>query len=178
MQSPLLYLTSVVVLGAAAQWLAWRFRLPAILLLLAVGFVAGLTTDLETMLDGRLLFPAVSLSVAIILFGGGLSLKFRDLADTKQVVIRLITIGAAVTWVLATAAGRLVFETNNVAALVGAVFVVTGPTVIIPLLRQVQPVPRIGAIAKWEGIVIDPIGALLAVLVYEVTLAAGPGTAL
>ncbi len=168
MPSPLLYLTAVIVAGVAAQWLAWRLKLPAILLLLAAGFGLGRWAAPEDLIPSEVLAPAVALSVAVILFEGGLSLKFRDIAETGPAILRLVTVGAAVTWVLATLAGRLlVFETFGVAALAGAIYSVTGPTVIGPLLRHVRPHRRVAAVAKWEGIVIDPIGASLAVLVYE-----------
>ena len=175
MNDPLIYLTCLFVFGMTAQWLAWRFHLPAILLLLGFGFVVGAFTDSQEIINDDLLFPFVSLSVAVILFDGGLSLRFSELKETRSVVIRLVTIGCLITWGLATVAGRLIFSTWEIAALAGAIFTVTGPTVIGPLLRQIRPVRSVGSIAKWEGIVIDPIGALLAVLVFQV-VAAGEGT--
>jgi NhaP-type Na+/H+ or K+/H+ antiporter len=166
----LLGLAAVLVLGVGAQWLAWRLGLPSILLLLAFGFVAGPVTGLvdPDALFGRLLFPLVSLSVGLILFEGGLSLRLRDLREIGGPLWSLITVGAAVTWGLAAWSARalLGFETG-VALLLGAILVVTGPTVIGPLLRHVRPVGRVAAVAHWEGIVIDPVGAMLAVLVYE-----------
>lgn len=173
MPSPLVYLTCVVVLGIAAQWIAWRIRLPAILLLLIFGFAFGWQVDPDHFIDETMLFPIVSLSVAVILFEGGLSLRFSELRETGQVVTRLITVGGLVTFILSTLAARLIFENIGICALAGAVFVVTGPTVIVPLLRHVRPVRRIGAIAKWEGIVNDPIGAVLALLVFETVSAVG-----
>ncbi len=172
--SPLIYLTGVVVLGIAAQWIAWRLRLPAILLLLAFGFLMGQLIEpeeLSSFLHHELLFPIVSLSVAVILFEGGLSLRFRDVRETSPAVIRLVTIGAAVTWVLASLGALLVFDHPQLAILAGAVFVVTGPTVIGPLLRHVRPTRRVGSVARWEGIVIDPVGALLALLAFNAALA-------
>lgn len=173
MQAPLIYLTAVFVLGIAAQWLAWRLKLPAILLLLAFGMAVGWAVNPEAFLSEELLFPIVALSVAVILFEGGLTLRFRELRETSQVVWRLITVGCIITWALAMLAAMMVFDRPGLAALAGAIFVVTGPTVIGPLLRHVRPVRRLGAIAKWEGIVIDPIGALLAVLVFTVVAARG-----
>lgn len=168
MSSPLVYLTCVIVLGVAAQWAAWRWKLPAILLLLGTGFALGRLTSPSEIFQGQVLAAGVSMSVAVILFEGGLSLRFRDLAETGSVIPRLITIGCLVTWVLSCLAGRLlIFETWAVAALAGAIFTVTGPTVIGPLLRHVRPKRRVAAVSRWEGIVIDPIGAMLAVLVYE-----------
>ena len=167
------YLAAVLALGIAAQWLAWRCRIPAILLLLAVGFAAGYVVRPDDFFDRDLLRAVVSLSVGVILFEGGLSLRFRELGDAEPIVWRLISIGAAVTWVGGALAARLVFDDPGVAALAGAIFVVTGPTVVIPLLRHIRPSPRVGAVARWEGIVIDPIGALLTLLVFEAVAAGG-----
>jgi NhaP-type Na+/H+ or K+/H+ antiporter len=172
----LLGVASVIVLGIAAQWLAWRLHLPAILLLLLCGFVAGPITGIlePDRLFGEFLFPLVSLSVALILFEGGLSLKLSELRQVGKVVISLITIGIMITWMLAAAAAWAIGGLEaGPAILLGAILVVSGPTVIIPLLRQIRPVERIGSIIKWEGIVNDPIGAILAVLVFEVILAGG-----
>ena len=152
----------------AAQWLAWRSRLPAILLLLGFGFLVGAFSDANSIIHDDLLFPFVSLSVAVILFDGGLSLKFSELKETASTVIRLVTIGCLITWGLGTLAARLIFPDWGIAALAGAIFTVTGPTVVGPLLRQIRPIRSVGSIAKWEGIVIDPIGAVLAVFVYQV----------
>ena len=170
LSSPLVYFTAIAVLGIAAQWLAWRIRLPAILLLLAAGFGLGQTVDSSRFLSSDILRPIVSLSVAVILFEGGLSLRLRELQAARAAVLRLITLGLAIAWVLNTVAAHLVFSTTRMAALAGAIYVVTGPTVIGPLLRQVRPSRRAGAMARWEGIVNDPLGALLTVLVYEATL--------
>lgn len=164
----------ILIVGIGAQWLAWRFNLPSILLLLLAGFLVGPVTgwlDPDELL-GDLLFPAVSMAVALILFEGGLSLKFREIRTTGHVIRNLMTIGAAATWVISALAAywALGFDLP-MALLLGAVLVVTGPTVIIPLLRHVQAVGRISAIAKWEGIVNDPIGAIMAVLVFEAIVA-------
>ena len=172
----LLGVASVIVLGIAAQWLAWRLHLPAILLLLLCGFLAGPVTGLldPDSLFGDLLFPLVSLSVALILFEGGLSLKLSELRQVGKVVVSLTTVGILVTWVLAALAAWAIGGLSpGPATLVGAILVVSGPTVIIPLLRQVRPVERIGSIVKWEGIVNDPLGAILAVIVFEIILAGG-----
>ena len=173
MNEPLIFLTGVLVLGMLAQLLAWTFRLPSILLLLAFGFAAryfaGANPD--AILGTDLLFPLVSLSVAVILFEGGLTLQLHELKESGGVVLRMVSVGVVVSWVLtAVAAKLLIGMSDSVAALVGAVLVVTGPTVIGPLLRHIRPEPRIGSIVKWEGIVIDPIGAVLAVLVFELLL--------
>lgn len=173
-ENPLFGIAVILVLGISAQWLAWRLRLPSILILLIFGFLAGPITNIldPDHLLGELLFPFVSVSVAIILFEGGLSLKLSDIRQTGHVVRNLIFIGGAITWVLsATAAYFLLGLPLPLALLFGAILVVTGPTVIIPLLRDVRVVGRVGSIVKWEGIVNDPIGAMLAVLVFEATLA-------
>ena len=165
-------LTSIVFLGLLAQWLAWRTRLPAILLLLIFGFAAGATQLFDSdQLMGDLLFPVVSLSVALILFEGGLSLRLSELREIHQAVRNLITVGAAVTWGTTALAARFILELDwAYAILLGAILIVTGPTVVGPLLRHVRPLARVGSLAKWEGITIDPIGAILAVLVFEAIL--------
>jgi NhaP-type Na+/H+ or K+/H+ antiporter len=176
------YLALVLSLGIAAQWIAWRLRLPSILLLLGFGFALGQITaddgdrlfDPDTLIGGHLLMSVVALSVATILFEGGMTLKLAELRQAGRVVLRLVTLGAAITWALTAAAAMMFLEFDHrLAALVGAILVVTGPTVIGPLLRHVRPSRKIGSIVKWEGIVIDPIGAVLAVLVLEVAFAGG-----
>ncbi len=172
-ESLLIAIAVVVVLGVGAQWLAWRFRLPSILLLLVCGFLAGPVTgfiDPQT-LQGNWLFPFVSLSVGIILFEGGLSLRLNELREVGHVVRNLITIGVVVTGVLAAIGVHFLVGFGwPVSVVMGAILTVTGPTVVIPLLRHVRPRGRVGTIAKWEGITIDPIGAILAVLVLEAVI--------
>lgn len=166
-------LGSIITLGIAAQWVAWRVHLPSILLLLIFGIMAGPVTRILTpdALFGDLLFPLVSVSVAIILFEGGLSLRLDELRRIGSIVRNLTTIGIAVTWLLAAAAAHVIAGIQPAPAiLIGAVLVVSGPTVIIPLLRHVRPTGKVGSIIKWEGIVNDPIGAILAVLVFEAIL--------
>ncbi len=102
----LIELTWIVILGIGSQWLAWRLRIPSILLLLAVGFVAGPGTGWlnPDAILGDLLMPVVSLSVALILFEGGLTLEFRELRSVGRAVWNLVSIGALVTWALTTVA--------------------------------------------------------------------------
>ncbi|MCO8121649.1 cation:proton antiporter [Stieleria sp. TO1_6] len=181
----LLYLSLIPALAVSAQWIAWRTRLPGILLLLLIGVVLGqfIRPDdlLAELLDGdrtttgpRFLFPIVSLAVAVIMFEGGLSLKLSDLREAGVPAFRLCTIGALVTAVITTVLAHLCFGFGwRLCALLGAILVVTGPTVIGPLLRQVQPSRRVANTLKWEGIVIDPVGAVLAVLVFEILLLRG-----
>jgi NhaP-type Na+/H+ or K+/H+ antiporter len=167
-------LTLVMVLGIGSQWIAWRVKLPSILVLLLVGTVAGPITGILNTdeLLGDLLFPLVSLSVAVILFEGGLSLKWADVRETRHVVRNLITIGALVTWITSSTAAYFIFDIELATAfLLGAILVVTGPTVVTPLLNQIRPAARVGSVLRWEGIVIDPIGAVLAVLVFEQIMA-------
>lgn len=169
-------LASVVALGVSAQWLAWRTKLPAILMLLAFGIIAGPVTGFidPDALMGKLLSPFVSISVAIILFEGGLSLSMSEFKKIGGVVIKLITIGIAITWFLASLAAFFFLDLGiEISVLFGAVLIVTGPTVIIPLLRQVRPTETAGSVLKWEGIVNDPIGAMMAVLVFEIIIAGG-----
>ncbi|MEZ4696473.1 MAG: cation:proton antiporter [Rhodothermales bacterium] len=172
-ESILIGIVSVIVLGIGAQWLAWRLRIPSILLLLVVGFTAGPVTGLlaPESLQGDWLFAFVSLSIGIILFEGGLSLRISELREIGAAVLNLITIGVLVTWALAGIAAYYLLGFNPpMSALTGAIVTVTGPTVIVPLLRHVRPKGRISKIAKWEGITIDPVGAVLAVLVLETIL--------
>lgn len=170
----LLGLASIIILGIGAEWLAWRIRLPSILLLLIFGFIAGSVTGFlkPDEMFGDLLLPIVSLAVAIILFEGGLNLKISELRRIGSVVRNLVTIGVLATWLIGgTAAFFLLNLELPLAILLGAILVVTGPTVIVPLLRHLRPSGQVGSILKWEGIVIDPIGAVLAVLVFEVIIA-------
>jgi len=176
MESILVGLATIIVLGIGAQWLAWRLKLPAILFLLLIGFLAGPVVGIldPDALLGDLLFPLVSLSVAIILFEGGLSLDIAELKEIGRVVRNLMTLGVLATWVLSTFLARVFLGLDIALALLfGAILVVTGPTVIIPLLRHIRPNARIGSTIKWEGIVNDPVGAILAVLVFEAIIAGG-----
>jgi len=160
----------LVALGFGAQWLAWRVRLPAILFLLLSGLALGpgLHWLDPNALLGDLLFPFVSLSVAIILFEGSLTLRLDELAGVGGTVLRLVSVGAAITMAaLAIAAHEIAGLRWDLALLFGALTCVTGPTVIVPMLRSVRPNERIARVLRWEGIIIDPLGALLAVLVYE-----------
>ncbi|MFN2248237.1 MAG: cation:proton antiporter [Candidatus Promineifilaceae bacterium] len=170
-------LAVIVFLGITAQWLAWRLRLPAILLLLLFGLLIGPVTGFldPDKLFGDLLFPYVSVSVAIILFEGGLSLRINELRGVEGVVRLLISVGALITWAIVAFAAHTILNLElQLAVLLGAILVVTGPTVIIPLLRQARPSRHVSSILKWEGILIDPIGATLAVLVFDGILEGGP----
>ncbi len=173
--TPLTYFTIVLGLGIIAQWLAWRAKLPSILVLLAFGFAlghfSGVTID-HYLAGNDVLLSAVGICVAVILFEGGLTLKFADLKVSGTPVLRLCTIGVVVSFLLTYATCRYVLSYDwRVASLLGAILVVTGPTVIAPLLRHIKPSRKIGNVVKWEGIIVDPIGAILAVLVYQAAIA-------
>lgn len=170
----LVSLALVVVLGIGSQWVAWRIHLPSILLMLLCGLLVGPILGLfdpQELFSNDLLFAFVSLSVGLILFEGGLSLRLAELRQVGYVVFALCSIGAAATWaIISFAAYWFLGLSPALAALQGALLVVTGPTVVGPLLRHIKPTPRLSATLKWEGILIDPIGAILAVLVLEAIL--------
>ncbi|MBG91307.1 MAG: hypothetical protein CL521_05770 [Actinobacteria bacterium] len=176
-----LALTSIPVIGIASQWLSWRVRIPAIITLLISGILIGPVLgflDPDHLL-GNLISPIVSLMVAVILFEGGLSLKLSDIHGHAKILRNLISIGVMVSWVLTSLLGIYVLELDiQLSILLGAVLVVTGPTVIIPLLRHIRLQRTISSILRWEGIVIDPVGATLSVLVFEIILARGSQDAL
>lgn len=173
----LLTLAGIAALGIACQWIAWRVRVPAILPLLVVGFAVGplLNWLHPRELLGELFFPFISLSVAVILFEGALTLEFREIRHVQKAVRRLISIGALVTWLGGGAAAHYLLHLPwSLALLFGALIVVTGPTVIGPLLRNVRPTANVSSVLKWESILIDPLGALLAVVVFDIIVAEGP----
>lgn len=170
MEAQALVIALVGVLGIGAQWLAWRTGWPAIVLMLAAGFLAGPVFGIfnPEKAFGDLLEPMVAIGVAIILFEGGLSLDFRELRHAGDGVWRLVLFGVPIGWILGSAAGYYVAGlVLPVAILFGGILVVTGPTVVIPLLRQSSVQTRPAAILKWESIVNDPIGALCAVIAFE-----------
>ena len=160
-------------LGVGAQWLAWRLKLPGIVLMLAAGLIVGPVLGLLDPAEalGDLLPALVSIAVAIILFEGGLTLNFRSLADAATGVRRLVLIGAPLGWLLSAGVlhyvGGLGWATS---AVFGGIMIVTGPTVIAPLLRQARLKRRPAALLQWEAIVNDPVGALAAVLAFEVVV--------
>ncbi|WP_037055815.1 cation:proton antiporter [Rheinheimera baltica] len=152
------------------QWLGWKLRLPAILPLLVAGLLLGPAFGVldPDQLFGDLLFPIISLGVAVILFEGSLTLNFKEIKSHGRMVTSLVTVGAVITWACITLASHwLVGFSWEISMLFGALVVVTGPTVIVPMLRSVRPTSKLASILRWEGIVIDPLGALIAVLVFE-----------
>lgn len=175
-ENPLILLTLILATGIACQWLSWLLKLPSLIFLLACGIMAGpvlnwLNPDL---LLGELLFPFVSLSVAVILFEGSLTLRFSDIPGLEKVIRNLISFGVLISWAITTLATRLLLGFSwEIATLFGAIMVVTGPTVVMPLIRTVRPRESIANVLQWEGILVDPIGAILAVLTYEIIVAGG-----
>ena len=179
-QQILLAFGGIGIAALGCQWLAWRLKLPAILFLLLTGIVVGPVLgwlDPQELL-GPLLMPLVSLAVALILFEGSLTLHVSEWREIGSVVHRLVTVGALSTWAVITLATHWLLGFDWLLALLfGTLTLVTGPTVIVPMLRVVRPKASIANILRWEGIVIDPIGALLAVVVYSFIMsrAAGDG---
>jgi NhaP-type Na+/H+ or K+/H+ antiporter len=174
------FIVLVATLGISAQWLAWRFHLPAILLLSIAGLVVGPWLGWINPGEqlGAMLEPLIGVLVAIILFEGGMNLRFHELREAGPGVMRLGTAGVAITWLLGSIAAHYVGMLSwQVAVLFGAIIVVTGPTVIMPLLRQARLKQRPASLLKWEGIINDPTGALLAVLVFEYFSYLGSGAA-
>lgn len=175
-------------LGIGAQWLAWRLQRPAIVLMAIAGLIFGpllsyvlglsMPTPLHDFLNnfrldpqkdfGDVYRPMIGMAVAIILFEGGLNLKFKDLGDTKQAVYRMVFLAAPIAWALGAMAAHYIVDLEwDLSIMIGGLFVVTGPTVIMPLLRQAHLKHRPANVLKWEGIVNDPLGALFAVGGYE-----------
>ena len=178
-----LVIAMVGILGIGAQWVAWRTGWPAIVLMLAAGFLAGPVLGLfdPEHAFGDLLDPMIAIGVALILFEGGLSLDFRELRHAGDGVWRLVLLGGPIAWVLGAFAAHSIGGLEwPVAILFAGILVVTGPTVVMPLLRQSSVKARPAAILKWEAIVNDPIGALFAVVSYEYfrKVAEAPGSGL
>jgi len=165
-----LTLASVGLLGLICQWVAWQLKLPAILFLLIVGLLVGPVLGLFSPQEalGDLFFPVISLAVAVILFEGSLTLNFKQIKGISKSVWSIVTLGAVVSWIITTVATHYLLGLDwSLAFLFGSLTVVTGPTVIVPLLRTVRPSSKLANILRWEGILIDPLGALFVVMVYE-----------
>ncbi len=172
-------LASILILSVIAQWLAWKIKVPAILPLIIIGLAVGpLSTfftpygdkllDGDEIFSGDFLFSFVSISVGVILFEGGLTLKLSEIRHQARVVRNLLIIGPMVTLVGGGFAAHYLLGLDyRLAFLFGALVIVSGPTVVLPILRNTRPNERINNVLKWEGILIDPLGALIAVLVYE-----------
>lgn len=163
----------IIFLGVLSQWLAWRFSLPAIVLMSIAGLLAGPVFGILTPEEnfGELFTPIISLAVAIILFEGSLNLNFKEIRGLGKPVTRIVTIGAFITWIAGSlAAHYLAGLSLAVSFTIGGLFIVTGPTVILPLLRQAKLKQRPAALLKWEGIIVDPFGALLALFAFQFVL--------
>lgn len=180
----MLELAGIIILGIIAQWVAWRLKLPAILPLILIGLVVGPISTLFTedgakliepiwngekgLFPGKGLYYFVSLAISIILFEGGLTLKLSEIRNVGPVITKLITLGSLVTFLAAGVSAHFIFGLSwPISFLFSALIIVTGPTVITPILRNIPLKKDISAVLKWEGILIDPIGALAAVLVFE-----------
>lgn len=180
----MLELAGIIILGIIAQWVAWRLKLPAILPLILIGLLVGPISTLFTadglkliepiwngekgLFPGDSLYYFVSLAISIILFEGGLTLKRDEIKNVGPVITKLITLGSLVTFFGAAISAHYIFGlTWQISFLFSALIIVTGPTVITPILRNIPLKKDISTVLKWEGILIDPIGALAAVLVYE-----------
>lgn len=186
-------LAGIIILGIIAQWVAWRFKLPAILPLILIGLLVGPISTLftedgtklirpiwnksEGLFLGESLYHFVSLAIGVILFEGGLTLKRSEITRVGPVITKLITLGSAVTFFLAGTAAHFIFDLPwQISFLFSALIIVTGPTVITPILRNIPLKKDLSAVLKWEGILIDPIGALVAVLVFEfISIGEGQG---
>lgn len=179
-------LAGIIILGIFAQWLAWRIRVPAILPLIVIGLLVGPLSTLWTadgsklispiyegeggsgLFPGRSLFYFVSLAIGVILFEGGLTLKFKEIKETQRSIIRLISLGSLITFVGAGLAAHFIMGLSwSISFLFAGLIIVTGPTVIAPILQNIPLTRNVSTVLKWEGILIDPIGALVAVLVFE-----------
>ncbi|MBT8317733.1 MAG: sodium:proton antiporter, partial [Lutibacter sp.] len=180
----MLELSGIIILGIIAQWFAWKLKIPAILPLILIGlFVGPLSTfisadgtkwiepvwnGVEGLFPGERIYNFVSLSISIILFEGGLTLKKDEILNVGPSIVKLITLGSLVTFLGAGIATHYIFDLSwAISFLFAALIIVTGPTVIGPILRNIPLKKDISAVLKWEGILIDPIGALVAVLVFE-----------
>ena len=181
----MLELAGIIILGILAQWVAWKFKIPAILPLILIGLLVGpiaaefLSEDgskwIEPVWNGKKgLFPGeglyyfVSLAISIILFEGGLTLKRSEIKNVGPVITKLITLGSAITFFGGGIVAHLIFELSwDLCFLFSGLIIVTGPTVITPILRNIPLKKDLSTVLKWEGILIDPIGALVAVLVFE-----------
>ncbi|WP_156290161.1 cation:proton antiporter [Oceanobacillus salinisoli] len=158
-------------LGIGSQWIAWRYRMPAIVIMsitgLLVGPILGIINPERDF--GDLFSPVISAAVAIILFEGSLNLSFKELKGIGKPVFRISTLGAFIAWILGSLTAHYIAGLSwAVAFVIGGLFIVTGPTVIMPLLRQAKLNPRPAKVLKWEGIIVDPIGALVAVFAFEI----------
>ncbi|RCW77508.1 cation:proton antiporter [Saliterribacillus persicus] len=171
--SLLLVFMLIATLGIGSQWIAWRFRLPAIVVMSIAGLLAGPIFHLINPEEdfGDLYRPFISIAVAIILFEGSLNLNFKEVRGLGKPVFRIVTFGAFLAWILGSLTAHYVAGMSwAVAFVIGGILIVTGPTVILPLLRQSKLKPTPAKILKWEGIIVDPFGALVALFAFEIII--------
>lgn len=185
-------LGGIIILGILAQWVAWKFKIPAILPLILIGLLVGpiaaeflssdgtkwiepIWTGDKGLFPGESLFYFVSLAISIILFEGGLTLRMGEIKNVGPVITKLISVGSLITFIGSAVAAYFIFELSwEISFLFAGLIIVTGPTVITPILRNIPLNKDVSTVLKWEGILIDPIGALVAVLVFEfITLETG-----
>jgi NhaP-type Na+/H+ or K+/H+ antiporter len=158
-------LAGILVLGVGSQWIAGRLKIPSILVLLAAGVLAGPVAGFidPDQLLGDLVLRIVSLSVAVILFEGAMTLRVSELKEIGRPLVMLLTLGVVITGVVCAAGAYFILQFDlTKSILLGSILTVTGPTVVGPLLHHIRPLGRIGPLARWEGIVVDPIGAIVA----------------
>jgi NhaP-type Na+/H+ or K+/H+ antiporter len=171
----LLGVALIISLAVGAQVVADRLRIPALILWLPLGFLAGSVTDVANPdeLLGPAFTPLVGLAVALILYDAGLGLDLRKLTGrTRAVVVRLIAVGVPLTCALAAVAASILLGMSRQAAIMlGAILVVSGPTVVGPLLDYVRAAERTQRILAWEASLIDPIGAILGAVVFSAIVA-------
>ncbi|MEN1970412.1 sodium:proton antiporter [Lentibacillus sp. N15] len=170
-QAALISIVVILGLGIFSQWLAWRIQWPSIVIMsiagLLIGPVFGLINPQAAL--GDLYSPLISLAVAVVLFEGSSSLDVRELRGISKSVFRIVTFGAFLAWIGGSLAAYYIAGLSlEVAFIIGGLFIVTGPTVIIPLLRQAKLKSRTATVLKWEGIIVDPFGPLLALFAYQV----------
>lgn len=170
----LIQIALIVTAAISGQWLAWRMRFPSILILLIIGLVLGpflKIIDSSEVLNQTIFVPFVSIAVAIILFEGGLTLNMKELRKVGKAVRNLLSIGIVVGWILTLFAGFYLLHLSlRISILIASILIVTGPTVVLPIIRQIRLSDRVGSVLKWEGIVIDPIGVTIAVLALEIII--------
>ena len=163
----------ILFLGVLSQWVAWRLQLPAIVMMSIAGLLAGPLLGIINPSEsfGELFNPFISLAVAIILFEGSLNLNFKEIKGFNKPIWRIVTLGAFIAWIAGSLAAHYLAGLSwAVAFVIGGLFIVTGPTVILPMLRQAKLKARPAAILKWEGIIVDPFGALLALFAFQFVL--------
>ena len=172
MEISLLFIIMLIgILGIGSQWIAWKYSLPAIVIMSIAGLIMGPFLGIMNPQEsfGPIYDPIISVAVAIILFEGSIQLNFKELSGLGKPIFRISTIGAFIAWILGSLTAHYMAGLSwEVAFVIGGLFIVTGPTVILPLLRQSKLKPRPAKILKWEGIIVDPIGVLLAVFAFEI----------